>query len=754
MGNKQRLSPRRLLALAGLTGCLLLQALPGTVSVAAEKPAGEAIRPGEVVTGVQTAENQRLRLELDTATCWFTVENKETGRLWYSNPQGREEDNAKGKTKQELNTMLIVRYLDSKNLQDTAASYTYSVLRNAHEVRTIPGGFRITYTFDGMDFIIPVDLYLEGDAFRCGIVAAEIEETGQNRVLGVELLPYFGAGGAEDDGYLLIPDGSGALMRFGSNKGMYASYSEKVYGRDINLDLIRQIEAKQTISLPVFGIRNNGEGLLAVLSQPAAAIIKADPNGSKSSYASARAEFELRSYDTYMMGETMGSRVKLVDIHQEGDIAYDRLEIEYFFLNGEQADYTGMAGRYRQYLMARNTEAPKGSDKSPRLFIRMLGATRRQDSVMGIPTTVIQPVTSYDEASVLLEDLRSLGAEELAVLYGGWDKTSIQGKPVSKLSPEGKLGGRAALERLIGYAKEKGIPLYFDVEPQIIESWGNGYLSFTSSAKTISGNLALQYTYDTATYFKIKGDTAGLFAPSLLNRAGEGLVKNTRKFGLTGLSLGSLSRVVYSDFAEQGWTRQDSADALEKLTADLTEEGISLLAQGANAYVLPYATHLTDLPVSSSRFEAEDDTVPFLQLVLSGYRSFASGPVNLSDDAGAMLLQALETGGALQYYLADVEPGELTATYHSQLYGISYADHRDEIVRYYEILSQAAAVTESGSVVRHEILQADLYCSTFSNGAQIVVNYAETDAQALGHTVPARGYLLMKGGTAVGEGKA
>ena len=146
--------------------------------------------------------------------------------------------------------------------------------------------------------------------------------------------------------------------------------------------------------------------------------------------------------------------------------------------------------------------------------------------------------------------------------------------------------------------------------------------------------------------------------------------------------------------------------------------------------------------------------MPFLQLVLSGYRFYASRPANLSGDAGAMLLQALETGSGLQYYLADTDPGELMTTEHSQLYGIGYANHKDEVVRYYNILLQAADMTEGGSIIDHEILQAGLICSTFENGAQVVVNYADIEAQALGYMIPSRGYLLMKGGVVVGQGKA
>lgn len=68
------------------------------------------------------------------------------------------------------------------------------------------------------------------------------------------------------DGYLLIPDGPGALIRFG-NKGDYVSgYDDKVYGLDMGIDTPEQgkrfrgqenndylIDSEQ-ITMPIFGI--------------------------------------------------------------------------------------------------------------------------------------------------------------------------------------------------------------------------------------------------------------------------------------------------------------------------------------------------------------------------------------------------------------------------------------------------------------------------------------------------------------------
>ena len=75
--------------------------------------------------------------------------------------------------------------------------------------------FGLPYTpREKLGFRVPVDYTLEKGVFRVSVDAAGLEYPADYPLLSLNLCPYFGAADSEQDGYILLPDGSGALMEF------------------------------------------------------------------------------------------------------------------------------------------------------------------------------------------------------------------------------------------------------------------------------------------------------------------------------------------------------------------------------------------------------------------------------------------------------------------------------------------------------------------------------------------------------------
>ena len=93
-------------------------------------------------------------------------------------------------------------------------------------------GFSIQYhlTEDGFTVTVPFEDFIE--RIEEGRTAADRGTVSYWGVRSISILPYFGAAGLEDSGYMLIPDGSGALINFNNQKASYGAYSQNVYGRD------------------------------------------------------------------------------------------------------------------------------------------------------------------------------------------------------------------------------------------------------------------------------------------------------------------------------------------------------------------------------------------------------------------------------------------------------------------------------------------------------------------------------------------
>ena len=73
---------------------------------------------------------------------------------------------------------------------------------------------------------------LDGENLIAFIDPKKVEYNTENySLVDIDLLEFFGAAGSEEEGYLFVPDGSGALIYLNSGK-KDSAYIASVYGRD------------------------------------------------------------------------------------------------------------------------------------------------------------------------------------------------------------------------------------------------------------------------------------------------------------------------------------------------------------------------------------------------------------------------------------------------------------------------------------------------------------------------------------------
>ena len=79
------------------------------------------------------------------------------------------------------------------------------------DIKRIENGVSVTYQFGSLGIHITVDIYVEENELRVEFPVSGIEESKTFAVADIQVLPFFGAAGADEDGYIFYPDGSGAL---------------------------------------------------------------------------------------------------------------------------------------------------------------------------------------------------------------------------------------------------------------------------------------------------------------------------------------------------------------------------------------------------------------------------------------------------------------------------------------------------------------------------------------------------------------
>ena len=245
------------------------------------------------------------------------------------------------------------------------------------------------------------------------------------------LLPAFGAGGTADDGFLFVPDGSGAIIRFNNGRVSQRAYYANLYGWDW-ASIRTQVTNETRINFPVFGVSGDSGSFICILEDGASwAGIGADIAGRLTSYNTVNATYTIVHGDAYDVSERTNNAVYMFETaHPTGFIRQ-----RYRFL--PESGYMDMAASYRDYLTAKYPNfAAQTVDADAPLSIELIGAIDKVQQVAGVPTSVPIAMTTYAEAKDLLHELvtRNL-AQNMSIRYAAARFTTREEAEIPEYSP-------------------------------------------------------------------------------------------------------------------------------------------------------------------------------------------------------------------------------------------------------------------------------------------------------------------------------
>lgn len=697
-----------------------------------------------------SVENARFRVELhnymnegeksDTAFLIFT--DKQTGVVWNSSPPGADEDPlAKNARKMAMKSLMHIRYADA----DSNLSLANSAV-NSRGDRTrflsIPGGVRVIIRFENEGITVPMDITLMDDYLKVSIPVREIEEDPDSdmRLVSIIPLPYFGALQMNDDGYMLVPDGSGALIdssRIGSGALAYKQY---IYGRDPAIEQKTGQMVTQTARLPVYGIKKDTAGMLGIIHTGASrACINAELHGTDQSYHCLNTELIYRDFATVDVGKKTYQSIK-INLFESEPVQEENFEIRLYPLSEEQG-YVGMATRYREYLLNDGGVTPAATETAP-LYVELFGGVKRQVSVLGLPMDRVVPVTSFADALTLINTLQERGVGELVIGYTAWGRGGSSSRIPLKVQHENALGSRKEWLALQETLAGQGIALYPDLN--FTDIYKNaGFNGKTDGIKTMQKNPLVQYRYKLSTYQPNPLlENTFLLTPEKVNAAVDKFVRSSEDLNVAGFSVHTLGQKLYSDFGSVSINRMQTQRIWETVLKTLTDAGGRMLFRDPNAYAFPYAAHLTDVPVDSSRFLIESKPVPFYQIALHGVIPMTLPSLNGFSDIREAKLKALETGCLLKYTWGAQNVDRILHTEMDGLLGLDYSRWLDEAITAYVETQPFLKAVSDAKINSHRELDDNVFETVYDNGVQVIVNYSETAAEINGRTIPAMGYLI------------
>ena len=715
---------------------------PGNSDVSGNTQGGEAIAPSEDPI---TIDDYKMIAESDTYKMYFyeprlsvILENKETGKLMETTMSDANDNGANNATwKGYMQSGVVLSAIIGIN-----STYQVDLLNNPHtmDVTYTDNGFSAKIYFSDYKIGLTVEAYLDGDDFVVRVPEESFVEEREGTYIGtVTLFPMMGYTHLDDqDGYMLVPDGNGALIYLDDKEGRYSTgFSQMIYGYDKgfvkeeNQSLLwgeydTVIDSNQVIA-PVFGMAHTEDELayLAIVEKgEKRAYIEAQPNGAMVAYNRCYARFVLRDVYVQPLNQSNSGTVQTV----ESDRMHGDLQVRYRLLSKEAADYAGMAVAYREYLL--DNELVSVKDTSYNTRVDFLG-TEREEFLMG--TTAVT-MTTTENVKDIFSDLKGNGVTSLLSIYKGWQKGGLYELPINSYKADGKIGGTNSLTELIEESAKDSYSVYLYNDALRINARTN--LTTFDAVKMIN-----KRTFEE----KLNEQVYKLFyylLPEKTENKLEKFVNSYTKEGVSNLAISGISNNIFSYSSKGSFYDRNDTAATYKETMDAIDANTNLVLEQPFAYLWDNTDAFLDMPLSSSEYMYVDEDVPFLSMVLKGIIPMYSDYINFEANKTEFFLQMVESGVYPSFYITHENSSALIYTNSSDLYSTQYDTYKNTIVSYDKELRAIADQVEGAFIIEHEKFDNGVTKVTYDNGVVIYVNYSENAVSVDGVDIDALSYKV------------
>ena len=724
------------LALAGLGRGRTAQAVgrdpaliaAGGLAIVASATADLA--PAQIGAFELVADNVGFELWADPATLAFQVVDRRTGYVWNSNlTEVAPEDKLNKTWTAFAQSGVSIDVLDRKAISDR-----YSITNSEHtlEFKTIDQGFEGVVSFTDVGVALTVRVQLEEDGVQVDLPFDGIQQTNPDFKLGmVHVYPFFGATReAEVPGYMLIPDGTGSLIRFAETTRARNIFYGRYYGADLGmvseLPWDPLVNPASPLRAPIIGMAHSeGENAFVTLIESGApyAELQAHPAG-----VITRFNF---LYNAFIYNESYFQATNRsgagVTVLQPATNGFD-VRMHYRFLANAEADYVGMARSYQAYLIDQDALHDRiAPSDAIGIHLEFLGGERER--VLWWYRFI--PMTTVDQIAAILDEL---DLPNVDVTYYGWQPLGAAAQPPTSMKLDANLGSLDEVAELAADLAQRGSRLNLYIDPQIALRDDTGYSPRNDLAFSITNQNPFGYS---------RGNPYHYFTVDTIERRFAALNESlAERLPGVGLAVDGMGSVVYSDFRDN--RELDRVAAVERFRAAWDDAPVNLAFYGANDYAFSAMDAYYELPLSDNGYLFTSEPVPFLPIVFAGYVP-AYGPVlNFSSNMHADLLRHADYGIYPTFFLTHDITARILNTNSSWIYTSSASQWSAEIRDAYAWLDARLGPVRGEPIVARERLARDVFATTYGNGRAIVVNYAATTYRGDGFTVGPEDAVLLE----------
>ena len=604
--------------------------------------------------------------------------NKVASPVWISyfggsenNPQLREES-----------------FFESSN-----SRFDLDILSNGISVQLFFGISQIELTYE---------VTLTERGFDVSLRQDSIKENSNALLSNVSIYPFFGAAKKElIPGYIMVPDGVGALFRFDQFEDFTSPYQKPFYGRDFAISTfvdetsITGDDLNLTANTygAIHGI--NQQGYLNILKEGQAyATLTVYPADVITDFFFAYTTFTYRSSYRQPLNQSQTNSVLRV---QEETNPFD-IHMDYQLLSNEQANYVGMAQTYQDHLIQReNLKLNLDAHQPIHLDILMQDNERafigRNTFLMTTAKDILNMIESFDDDMLYLT-LRGTSNH-------GYSGASLDIFPLSS-----DLGSKEDWESIF---TKQNVSIYLYLEP--LKLYTNG--RFHSQLEIARGRHLLSYRFsdDYGTYDYVNPYNYETYLQSK--------IEAITAFGFDGVAFENLGNTIYGSFGDSPFTRGEMLTLTKTLVSYQTVYQGYDFAFGSDA--------LFQMPLTHSQHAKMTDTVPFITYALAGYQDVFGPYHNYFGNTSNMLLKMIDFHVSPSFQITQESPYRLLNSPNQTWFSTRFSIWENEIHRQKNVIYDVLRDVQGETIINRLIPEIGISIVTYSSGNKIIINYTNED---------------------------
>lgn len=598
----------------------------------------------------------------------------------------------------------------------------------------------------------------------------EITGDGKVNLCDLYLTPFLGSSGGEvtifnrdkgkydetmkkdaPSGYVFLPDGSGALVRFRDNAVAFQTYVGDVYGSDVSQGEYYHRELTDAIALkepvmPVFGVAygNNQVAFVAYAeSGDEYMSICLTPEENVTYYTWVTPKFNYNSRYHQVYNKAGSGFFTMLNEARNFDIT-----MTYEFLTGdgsgstEAANYSGMALAYRNHLIESGVLTGQAENVASDMPIRLdFIMSDSESNIVGTKNVV---VTTAQDVRTILEKVMENGITNINSGLYGWQKKGVSiAKPYTQKFSSA-IGTKAQFKNLF----EDFAAMQVDI------SYGQDYVTINELMMNYYQNavrhMSSWYIEENRESLLPDSVPTAVFGYAAPDKSAEWLLNQfeTVKEYSSSMSVQGIGSVLTGNYIsrEEIFTVSDTKALFQETLGTVSEE-VKLNVENPHKYLWQYVDRYLQAPVGHSQYIFETDAVPFLQMVLYGTMEVYGPYSNFSFYTQKDILKMIDYNIAPSFILSMDPSYKLADTASCDLYSTEYSLYEELIQEVYNQVNYVWKEVHDYNWISRSVVADGVVVNTYENNGlikEVIINYTLNDITYKNATVGAESALVLE----------